>query len=516
MRLPKTLLVLIGTVVSGTVFAQIDSLELPARRSAEHTAELIGLGASGDRTPFWLRANQYGIVPSGGSAGLLRIGTVGQLRSANRHPNRQLTHGVEAVAAVGQQVSVVLPQAYVSLDRGRFSLWVGRRREVIGLGDSTLTSGFYSWSGNALPVTKVQIGTNGFAPLRFTNDIVSVHAFFAHGWFTNSDSIRGSYLHQKALYVRIGRPDWCIRLTGGVLHNAQWGGRSDFVPTFWAKDGKMPDSIKDYLYVLTAREGGTSNSPNLTEFDRVNRVGNHLGSIDFGVDADVGRWQAMGYYQHPFEDKSGVAFINFPDGLYGLRVRRPSGTGSGFRVDHVLLEHLNTMSQSGSQTHTGSRYDGKDDYFNNYQYLDGWAQNRSVIGTPFLSRRADIRPDLPYGPEKRIWAIANNQVELYHLALAGTVGRQRVRQAVASPRWNTPMQYVRWQVKLSASRNYGAPRLAFRQSVAQFSGVASATWPLNWLGGSELQTAVALDNGQLYRNAVGGWLSLRKTWKSNV
>ena len=498
----RFLLLLIGLVPLDSAHAQPDSLTVPTRRSATYDVELAALGASGNRTPFWLRANQYGIVPGTGPAGLLRIGTTGRFGRTVAHPNRSISYGVEVVGVAGRQSAVLLPQAYVSLDRGWFSLWAGRKKEIIGIGDSTLSSGFYSWSGNALPITKIQIGTNGFAPVGFTNGLIAINAFFAHGWFPNTDSIQGAYLHQKALYIRIGRPDGRIRLTGGVLHNAQWGGRSGFVPVAWAKNGRMPDSFSDYLYVLTAREGGKSDSPNLTEFDRVNRIGNHLGSIDFGVETNLGRWQAMGYYQHPFEDKSGVVFVNMPDGLYGLRLQRPSSPGpsspdGGFRVDHILLEYLNTMSQSGSQTHTGSRYDGKDDYFNNYQYLDGWAQSRNVIGTPFLSRRADIRPDLPYGPEKRIWAIANNQVELYHLGLAGTVGRSN-----------------RWQVKLSASQNHGAPRLPFRESVAQFSGVASVTWPLHWLGGSELRTAIALDNGQLYSHAAGGWLSLRKTWKT--
>lgn len=494
--------ILLSLATIDTAGAQSDSLAIPLRRSATYDIELAGLGASGSRTPFWLQANQYGTVPRTGPAGLLRIGTTGRFGTTVTHPNRRFSYGVEMVGIVGRQSAVILPQAYVSADRGHFSLWAGRKKEIIGLGDSTLTSGFYSWSGNALPVTKVQLGTDGFAPLGFMGNVVSVHAFFAHGWFANSDSVQGSYLHQKAVYVRIGRPKGRVRFTGGVLHNAQWGGRSAYLPASLANKGQIPNSLKDYLYVLTAREGKASNSPGLTEFDRVNRVGNHLGSIDFSVDANLGRWQAMGYYQHPFEDKSGVVFVNLPDGLYGLRLQRRSGAERGFRVNHILLEYLNTMSQSGSLTHTGSRYDGKDDYFNNYQYLDGWVQDRHVIGTPFLARRADIRPDLPYGPEKRIWAIATNQVELYHVGLAGRVGPNNLNQ------------HIRWQVKLSTSQNYGVPRLAFRQPIPQFSGVASLTWPLNWLGGSELRTAIALDKGQLYRNAIGGWLSLRKTWNT--
>lgn len=496
-RLLTPLTVLINASV---VYGQPDSLLPSGRHSAQYTLEIAGLGASGNRTPFWLRANQFGIVPAQSPAGLVIAGTTGRIGLHPRSSTKQLSYGLEVVGSAGHHSRALLPQAYVSLDLGRFSVWAGRKKEIIGLGDSTLTSGFYAWSGNALPVTKVQIGTNGFTPLGFTRGLVSLHAFFAHGWFANSDSIQGSFLHQKALYIRIGRPEARIRLTGGVFHNAQWGGRSAYVTSFWAKNGQMPNSLTDYLYVLTAREAGASDSPNLTEFDRVNRVGNHLGSIDFGMDVRLGRWQLMGYYQHAFEDKSGVVFINFPDGLYGLRLQRRTGATNGFRVDQLLLEHLNTMSQSGSLTHTGSRYDGKDDYFNNYQYLDGWVQDRNVIGTPFLSRRFDIRRDLPYGTGNRIWAIANNQVELYHLGVAGSVG---VR---------TAGQPVRWQVKLSASQNYGAPRLSFRRSVAQVSGVASVVWPLRWLGGSELRTAVAVDQGELLSNAVGGWISLRKTW----
>ena len=165
-----------------------------------------------------------------------------------------------------------MPEAYVSLDLGHFSLWGGRKKEIIGLGDSTLTSGFYSWSGNALPITKIQIGTNGFTPLGFTNGLVSFHAFFAHGWIANSDTIKGSFLHQKALYVRLGRPNSRVRLTAGVLHNAQWGGRSDYLSNAFTRNGKLPSSFKDYLLVLTAQEGSESDSPNLSNFDKINRV----------------------------------------------------------------------------------------------------------------------------------------------------------------------------------------------------------------------------------------------------
>lgn len=481
--------------LSGLAVGQSDSLTKPARHRATYTAEVAGLASSNSRTPFWLRANQYGIIPRSSPAGLVQFSAQGWLMG--RHPNRSLEYGLGVVGTGITNRTVVLAQAYVSINRGHFSLWGGRKKEIIGIGDSTLSSGLYAWSGNALPITKLQIGTRGFTPLGFTRGVVAVHAFFAHGWFADSDTLQGSYLHQKALYVRIGRPGWRVRFTGGVLHNAQWGGRSAFLSSKLAQNGQIPQSLSDYLYVLTAREGGKSDSQTLTEFDRVNRVGNHLGSIDFGLEWRLGQWQAMGYYQHPFEDKSGVVFVNFPDGLYGFRLTRPSHQSAGFQVNHLLIECLSTMSQSGSIANN-SRYDGQDDYFNNYQYLDGWVQDRRVIGTPFLSYRSDLRPDQQtILPGKRIWAIANNRVQLGHVALAGTVG-----------------QGIQWQTRWSLSQNYGTYRHPLARPAAQLSGVASITWPLTWLGGSELRTAVALDQGQLLTNSLGGWLSIRKSWST--
>lgn len=479
--------------------AQVDSLLIPTGHFRALDIEIGGLVATSNRTPFWLQANQFALVPRSSPAGSLRLGIQEQFSLSKVYPNRRISYGLQVVGNAAKTSAVLLPEAYVSLDLGHFSLWGGRKKEIIGLGDSTLTSGFYSWSGNALPITKIQLGTNGFTPLGFTKGFVSFHAFFAHGWIANSDSIQGAFLHQKALYVRLGRPNAAVRLTAGVLHNAQWGGRSDHLSGGVVKNGRFPGSFKDYLYVLSAQETSGSDSESLTEFDKVNRVGNHLGSIDFGIEINMGKWQGMGYYQHPFEDKSGVAFINLPDGLYGFRlVRQPTKLG-GLQLHHILIEYFNTMSQSGSLIHTGSRYDGQDDYFNNFQYIDGWQQSRYVIGTPFLSRRDDLRPERQNEqPSKRIWAITNNRVQLGHLGMAGSMGQQ-----------------IQWYTKLSVSQNYGTYRYPFVRPRPQFSGVAGITWPLQWLGGSELRTAVALDQGQLYENSVGAWISLRKVWRTS-
>lgn len=489
-----TLLISLTAIDAG---AQSDSLALPLRRSATYAIELAGLGASDSRTPFWLQTNQYGTVPRTGPAGLLRVSTTGRFGTAVTHPNRRFSYGVEVVGIVGRQPAVILPQAYVSADRGHFSLWVGRKKEVIGLGDSTLTSGFYAWSGNALPITKIQIGTKGFAPIGFTRGVISINAFIAHGWFPNTDSIRDSYLHQKALFGRIGKPNWRVKLYAGIIHNAQWGGRSDYLTKGVSINGELPAALKDYLSVVVARQ--PNQDANYSQFDKVNQIGNHLGSVDVGAEIELPNWNVLSYYQHPFEDKSGLKFVNFPDGLYGLRLKRKSvNVPSFFRVNQFVAEYLTTINQSGITL--GEKLQGIDDYFNNFQYIDGWTNRRQVIGTPFISTRNNVKQewrDVPTGPRKPPLSIINNRVQVLHIGGAGVF-----------------RSGVQLQTRLSYSSNHGLIRNPFEQTVGQFSGVVWLTWPLRWLGGSELRTAVALDQGQLYTNALGGWVSLRKTWKT--
>ena len=486
----------LSLMVPNRANAQSDSLVPPVSHSAVYNIEVAGLGTSGSRIPFWLRANQYGTVPHTTPAGLVRLGTNGYFGRSINHTNRRFSYGVEVVGIAESRPAMVLPEAYLSVDRGWFSIWVGRKKEIIGLGDSTLTSGFYSWSGNARPITKVQVGTNGFVPLGFTNGLIAINAFFAYGWFPNTDSIQGSYLHQKVLFGRIGKPNWKVKLYGGLIHTVQWAGRSDYLSKNQSVNGRLPSSFKDYLSVIIARQPNQEAS--YAHIDKVNQIGNHLGSIDVGAEFDLPRWNVLSYYQHPYEDKSGLKFVNFPDGLYGLRFKRKAPVGTVtpfFRVDQFLFEYLTTLNQSGFTL--GERLQGIDDYFNNFQYINGWTIKRQVIGTPFISPRNDVKPvwqNVLTGPVWHRLAIINNRVQVLHVGASGVF-----------------QSGVQLQTRLSYSVNQGTIRIPFGQTVGQLNGVVWLTWPLRWLGGSELRTAVAIDSGTLYGNTSGAWLSIRKT-----
>ncbi|WP_128548362.1 capsule assembly Wzi family protein [Larkinella soli] len=483
------LFLLIPALLTSGAFAQ-----KPASSVRFH-AEVGALASSARQTPFWLRANQYGTVPSIGPLGTLRLGSSGRFQADSTRRRWYAGYGVELVGNAGPQRRLLLPEAYAKAGYGPIELMIGRRKEVMSLVDSSLSSGSYAWSGNALPIPKIQIGTSGFTPLKFTGGLIAVHAFLAHGRFADTDSIKNSYLHQKAIYGRLGKPHWKVKLYGGVLHNAQWGGRSDYLDQVVSRNGQLPSSFRDYVSVMLAKQ--PDRPEGYSKFDSVNRVGNHVGSIDVGMEVQLTRWSLLGYYQHPFEDKSGFAFKNLPDGLYGISLkRRGSLPSASFRIRRLLFEYLTTMSQTGSTVRIGSRlYEGIDDYFNNFQYIDGWTYYRRALGTPFLTPRQEIDPSLRNVPGGPKLTFVNNRVQLLHVGLAGSIASG-----------------IEWQTRLSYSRNLGLFRNPFKRKVGEFSGIVELKRPIGWLGGAEVRTAFAVDQGGLLPNSVGGWISLRKTW----
>ncbi|KAA9353501.1 capsule assembly Wzi family protein [Larkinella humicola] len=467
--------------------------------SVQVSAEVSGMASSARRTPFWLRANQFGTVPLIAPAGTVRLGSSGVFRVDSTGKGWHFGYGAEVVGYAGPNNRLLVPEAYAKIGYRSIELVVGRRKEVLGLVDTTLSSGSYSWSGNALPITKIQLGTNGYAPLKFTKGLISINAFFAHGWFPNTDSIQNSYLHQKALYGRIGKPNWKVKLYGGFLHNAQWGGKSKYLSSNQAVGGVIPSSFKTYLAVITASQ--PSNAGDYAFPDAVNRFGNHLGNIDIGTEISIKQYRILGYYQHPFEDKSGLALVNLPDGLYGIRIQNVSGQPNPFfKLKTITVEYLTTRDQSGATVKIDSRkYDGMDDYFNNIQYIDGWAVKERIIGTPFITRYKDTKPewDTHLTPSKKNQGsmINNSLVSLYHIAVLG-----ELRSGVTV------------EGRFSLSSNYGTHWKRFPGSVTQSSSLIRLNIPVSWLGGGFLGINLAMDQGDLYNDAIGGLISFKKVW----
>lgn len=464
-------------------------------------AEAGGFFSSAERTPFWLWANQFGIVPAQAPTGTLRAGFSGlaalvDTSQKNRHA-WTLHYQAEIVGNAGKTSQLLLPEAYARVTHRALELVVGRRREVIGLVDTTLSSGSWAWSGNALPMTKIRFGTSGFTSL-WRNGWLGVNAFVAHGWFANTDYMQHSFLHQKSTIWRLGKSSWGFRLYAGINHHAQWGGKSAYLDRNLAVDGQLPGRLKDFgMVFLTLQTRNREGGPGYTNFDGFNRFGNHLGSYDFGIELPGKNHTVWLYHQHPFEDSSGLIFANLPDGLSGVRYTRTTPSTSFFQLNGLLLEVLLTRSQSGSfldlygQTRL-RRGEGRDNYFNNSQYREGWSYHNQNLGTAFLSRSPDVRAKY----QSNNWIINNNRVQVFHAGLRALVARR-----------------VDVLAKFSYSLNEGTYDIPLADRPRQFSSMLQLMLPVRWLGGSVLTAAVAADTGQLYENAFGSYLSIRKTWR---
>ncbi|QKZ11946.1 capsule assembly Wzi family protein [Spirosoma sp. KUDC1026] len=460
----------------------------------EYKATVGGFFSSGP-TPFWLRSNQYGVVPIQNPTGSFAVGLRSDYRTADSTRSKPLVdwgYGIDAVANAGQANQLLLPEAYVKGRLGAFELYAGRRREIVGLVDTLLTSGAYIWSGNALPIPKIQIGLPQFTPIPFTKGIVSIMGVIAHGWFENSDRlVKGSYLHQKYFYGRFGKPTWPFRLYAGFNHQVIWAGYSDYlIGSSAAVNGRLPSSIKYFPAVFWGSRNTQANGIDVTSFED-NRVGNHLGSIDFAVDVNLGQWNAMLYRQFFYDDGSLFYLLNVQDGLNGVRFKRKKQSNGLFSLRQVTFEYMFSGSQGGDLfILEDPKRRGRDDYFNHSQFLDGWTYYKRTIGTPFFTTDTEVSNELP---ARGGAGIANNRVSLFHVGLSAIVANR-----------------IDLTGRLSYSINAGTYATPYGTLPRQFSGIITAGIPTSLFGDTQLTASLAVDAGKLLPNSVGGYIGLRK------
>lgn len=466
-----------------SIAGQAQFFSVPA---SEYDISITGLGAStSSRIPFWLYANQYGVIPKTAPSFIPRVAFSNIKSDTARHDWAQLRliYGIDAAAVISNsKTNIRLVEAYSGLKYGCFELYLGRRRETVGLvGDTLLSSGSYSWSGNAPAFTKAQISIPNYISLPFTKGLLSFKGTFAHGWLDTLAVAYGGrgvkevkgYLHQKTLYIKLGKPHWKINVTAGFNHQAQWGGENQIWP-----QGLPPNKAWWAVVIGTPWQGS--------------RVGNHLGTLDLGFSWRLKSGKSLFFYrQNIFDDGSLYSFLNIKDGLQGVIFsnRKLQDYAHTFTLQKVMMEWLNTSNQGGAVFDFQQHIFGRDNYFNHYVYSQGWSYKGQIIGTPFIPVQTDVKSSFQ---SINNMITNNNRVQMVYLAANG---------------WLDDWQ---WLIKTSFSINYGLYDYPFPKKKNQLSTLIQFQKELPWLQGIDWHTSLAFDIGTLYDPSIGLQIGLRK------
>ena len=276
---------------------------------------------------------------------------------------------------------IIVGESYISLAVvDTYKIKFGRYyRDFSTYLNNNLSSGSMLIGINALPIPKIGLlGENQikkYSKFKFTYGL-------AHSILDKNDIYNKSpYIHEKFVYLI--KNDNNYEYGFGFVHEAMWGGSTYL-------NGEFPSSFNDFLKVIISADGDKVDGQ-----PHANAIGNHLGIWDFYFikknKSDILKF----YYQHFFEDTSGLRFANRLDGLWGFEYQDSS---SGF---NFLLEYLNTSNQDRDPPYV------RENYYNHDEYTLGWSYKGYVIGNPFIN-------NINNNPSKVIHAgISNNDLSNY-------------------------------------------------------------------------------------------------------
>ncbi|MDR1331967.1 MAG: capsule assembly Wzi family protein [Tannerella sp.] len=352
--------------------------------------------STGGQTPFWMVSNRYGLVPLKANNGYLQAQVYHYQPLGGKF---SLHAGIDMVAATPRYRNVYVQQLFAEVAYGRLlHLSVGSRGNVdyeadyhASLPDASLSSGDMVLSPNARPIPEINIYAPRFLPVPWTNDWLQIRGNFAVGRSFDTDYLtsfvrtkqnynRDVLWHHKSVYVRMKdmKGHFPFSMTVGIRHVAQWGGVSTSPAA-----GVQPHSLKDFVRVVVGQSGGSD----ATASDQINVLGNHYGTYDFGLGYERPEASLLVYYQHFFDDASGMEFYNGLDGLMGVQLnlhRRGA-------LNRVLVERLYTLNQSGPFHFIDFDHDrypgyggGGDNYYNNGEYVTGASYFNRSTGSPLL------------------------------------------------------------------------------------------------------------------------------------
>jgi hypothetical protein len=434
------------------------------------TESIVKAGA-GEMPPYYSVTNQHGIFSKEKSAVLLRSGIISSIDTAK---NLSLAFGLDAIYRYDSNSEVWLQQAFVKAKAYFIIFQGGFIEETFGNQDNQLSSGGYLFSGNARPIPKIAMNTNGYINIPFTFHLLQIKAGISHGWFGEKEQyVKNAYLHHKYFFLRIGHPKFPVSINMGIHHAAVWGGTSPV-------HGKLPSDWSAYKSVFMARMKGNIGP----DREQDNVLGNHLASYSLGVETKFKKFELNLYWQTILEDKNGRVgqdWKNREDGLWGIALALANKDDG---VKKIVFEFFNSTVQSGDIALSGN-----DDYFNNGLYRSGWTYHEMTIGTPLITSPAFTGRS----PEMATY-LENNCVRALSAGLLYDINE------------------LQFMFNMIYSRNYGTIIIPYPTPRDQFYSALAFTYPSIRYQNLLFSWQAAFDIGKHMGNNAGLMFRIRKTF----
>ena len=401
--------------------------------------------SSGNNLPFWMTSNKNGVFSmQNGNYQLLQAGFAKEFETDSVH-KWSYTWGANLVYGYGGKSDFQANQYWIGMRHKWFVIKAGAQSDPVLFGGLSSTNGNIDQSNNARPLPGISLSTNDFIPFLFWKQWFSFKAQFEEKLFTSHAFVEDAHLHHKAVYGRAALPkNWTV--TAGLEHFVLWGGTSPDTTL-----GKMPGWEQYFNYIFGLKAG-----PGAYKDDQSNRSGNQLGRYSVEVKKEWSQSSATFYWNHLFEDRSGMEMVNWQDGLWGLHFGKKDQ--SAFLTDFVY-EYMYTLNQSGSVHRVAAPTPGnpgrvtgrgKDNYFDHYIYRSFTYYNR-MMGTPLFIPRIGANGVADGFESTRMW--------MHHFGLKGALGSG-----------------IYWKTLLTFSRNFGTYNNAFPWS--KVFGPSGSSYPV--------------------------------------
>lgn len=470
--------------------------------------------STGKYAPFWLVSNRHGLSSLENNNANLSVGI---FRDFDKKKGFAWAYGAEFAGAWHYTSPFVVQQLYADVKYNCWELSIGGKERCSEDRHRTLSGGGLTFSPNARPIPQVRLGINEYTTVPWCfNGWIQVKGHFSYGWHTD-DHFQESYtagavsgtrystnilFHEKTAFLKIGNKEKTpFSFEMGLEMYSQFGG------CLWRQHPEgdvliydFPNTYKEYIKAFIPMAGG-EDAP---QADKVNVNGNILGSWHFALGYEADNWNVKAYYEHYYEDHSGllgfdyhntqegrrklIAYLPWRDGLYGVELTVPKNRV----VNDIVYEYITSRDQSGPVLHNSGEslpeQAGGIDHYYNHEYFQSWQHWGMAICNPHTLS--------PLFNDKRNLTMPYQRIRSHHLGFDGI-----------------PFPCSQYRVMASWTKHWGSIMAPLPNPLTQFSMMGEVSFlPARW-GGWRFIGALAFDRSELIGNNFGGMLTVRHTGK---